>query len=300
MMFIIIRVVNITLQIFSILLHGFGLYLLHILFLNDQADVQHLYIAHLSITEMLSLLCLFVWGVLAFLQSYTTNNTQVIVHYIDIVLTLLLYPIMYCNMIFIVVDKVLEIYWNILYHQYWNMRRAKILEWCTFGISFLVCSCIITSYNTINNFDYKEIPKVYLRPIGDVVFLCTATVSYTYIFYKYKLSQNGTTTDIQSSNISLFTTFRNSRFFISACLVITYIVFTILPNCMTVVTTLLKFQGKNQHIMLPLLGTLYSLSLVSDACVYVLLDRKVQRIWLKLLRTLRHRVRLSDDSEERI
>ena len=306
MILMILYVGGILLQLVTMLLHGIGLYFLRCLRINGRGDVQLTYITNLSIMELFTTFCFLVETGLNLTMSLTDFQLNTFNCYIDIILLTFCSLLLYMNMLYIVIDKAMEVFWNIKYSLYWSVEKAKYLEIITWSVGLFICFGVTTAYNL--GFHYVPPFAYYFRPCLDIVFLITIVVSYGYIFHKYRQSRDiptetrhrSTTTTLPSCKQSLFTifrnrrvtsanqqslfsTFRNLRFYISICLVLNFSLFTIIPDYLQFFMNA-KQEGKTKYALRVIL---YTISFVSDACIYILINTQVKVLLYKKLHTIR-------------
>ena len=326
----ILGLISVILLIVALFLHSVGLHLLRCLHMKGRIEVQHIYIMNLSAVEVFTTILFLIQTLIDLIDSI-----DVVVEYTNILLLTICSLVMYLNMMYIVLDKALEVYWNMKYPLYMNTKKAKYLELITWILGVFMCIGIVVPFNVLMDFRYSYPLVTYFRPTLDVTVLFIVIVCYTYIFcryratvvetYKvrmrlhtfdeavsnsegvqeqhksegvqvrYKNEKASTDTDSNRNKVvqdrvrhsentinagptkiqSLFKTFINSRFIVSVCLVTTYVLFVVIPDLI-----LLLWKGeKDDETIQNLVSTiLFSISYISDACIYILLDVKVKRL----------------------
>lgn len=281
----------ITAELTAISLHAIGIYLLHCLKVENKSDIEHFYVLNLSIFELLITICLFIKTIL-FLVPSSTGLQQFLpflyIH-IDMFMFVFLSFGIYMNMFYIVIDKTMQVFLNLKYHLYWNIKKARRLEIFTWigGFGTTVGFCV--SFHKFG-FDFRKNFVVYFRPVNDVLFVITVIACYSYIFFKYKSTRDAPVTHVVSStsrqtSTTTFTIFCNSRFFLSVCLVSTFIMFVIIPDVVLIFITIENDVNKSQ-VRNGIVTFVIIISYIVDAIIYILLNHKVQQIFYKKLRKL--------------
>ena len=256
----------IIVQILTMMFHGFGLLLLTRLFIKRKADVQHVFVFFLSAVEILILVA-FICQVI----KYAFIDIPELLDRLSFkALVLVLSPCIFFNMFALVLNKVMEVALNIKYQLYINKKKAKYMELIVTLIFFIIFILAFFLEKENSNFVWP----MYTRFAGDILFLPCFCISYGFIFHRYKQSRISPTQRRPSQGESFYVTFRNSRFFISVTLAITFILFTVLPDFLYVKRLL---QEKEDEILLMARYVLYTFSGLSDAYIYIFLDIKVKR-----------------------
>ena len=78
--------------------------------------------------------------------------------------------------------------------------------------------------------------------------------------------------------------FRQSRFYVSACLILNFILFVAVPDLIFLVANIDNHEYVHQPA--EALMILYNVSFLSDACIYIILHPPVRRLLLKKIRAL--------------
>jgi len=134
------------------------------------------------------------------------------------------------TMVMMLVDKLLEIRWNITYTVRWIMKKTKfsIFVIWLFGIIFIIISIV---YDVIikSNVEYTLFSHVVL-PIS-MVYLIFAICSLTYIFYKFHKSRlQPAVSPHNNFSPTFWQVFKKSRFIIPAVLVVWHTLLFIIPQ----------------------------------------------------------------------
>ena len=189
-------------------------------------------------------------------------------NYMTIVLTNMYYLIMFG----ITVDRVLEIRLNIRYHLYWNGRKTKKMIQFTFlilniiYITYLVLLLVQKSSSLpLEVFRYYY---TYMAPVFDGLFVITAVTSYSYIFIKiYRNSKRHERLrrQINGKKKSRYPKTVLARFLVPFWIIITFILFLIVPDIMHFIDFIYKLPEK---IMIATL-ILYRIGYIADPIIYI-------------------------------
>ena len=114
--------VIVILALINIILHIIGLYLLRCLNVDGRTDIQHIYISSLSVIEIFSSICFCLKIVLN--ASVKGNESDIIEMHVNIVFFTFSSFIIYMNIFYVAIDKVMQVVWNIKYPVYWSLRKA--------------------------------------------------------------------------------------------------------------------------------------------------------------------------------
>ena len=123
----------------------------------------------------------------------------------------------------------------------------------------------------VTGFHIPSIFKIYVRPAFYVCFLIIAVASYIYIFRKYMLSRRAVNPAAPNAQ-SVFQNFRTSRFYISAFLILTFLLIVVLPN---IVAVAFRFQRPHMFVVF---AEVYQISFLCDGYIYVFLHLPVNRL----------------------
>lgn len=165
----------------------------------------------------------------------------------------LVYMVYLLSMVFIVMDKLLEIVLSLRYPTLWNERKSRNTIYCIWVFALMLCTgCLI--WHHIQRRDCTAIQlQTYLRQMFYLPFLvsifCTvfAFFSFSYIFYKFNKSRlapyQSRRRQSSAVKLSLFTTFRKSRFFLPLVLIIIFILSRVLPTILYGRQVVAKYEG---------------------------------------------------------
>ena len=207
-------------------------------------------------------------------------------NYMAIVLTNMYYLIMFG----ITIDRVLEIRLNIRYHLYWNGRKTKkMLQFIFLILNILYITYLVLLFAqqlsslSLQVFKYYYI---YVAPVFDCLFVITAVTSYTYIFikiYRNSKRQERLRRQISGKNTSRYPKTVLARFFIPFWIIITFILFLIVPDIMHFIDFTYKLPEK---IMIATL-ILYRIGYIADPIIYIynleIVKTRIKRIRRSIL-----------------
>lgn len=280
----------ITVQLLTVICHSCGFYLLKCLRRQGHTDVQIILVMNLSVTEILlnmSYIILFVLKISVTMNSMKSISD--IVHYIDIISAVFVNFNYYMTMIYIALNKMLQVFLNIKYSLFCRTSNVKYLLAATWLTSLSLCS-IVLGADTIEGFNFHKTVK-YFYTSFDFLFIAIFVVSHTYIFSQYRhacsMPPHCSTTrnrNHKRKKQGVWKTFRASRFYLSCVLIITFTFLTIIPK----LVALFVFPYiKNDHVTIAcgiLIGLFYHVSFLVDALIYVFMDRAV---WLLLRKKMK-------------
>ena len=174
-------------------------------------------------------------------------------------------------------DRFLCVYLGLRYRSVWHYRKTVVLIGASWVVNMLVASLVSTHSHAIVNSKVIERTLMCVIMLLSLFFLLFALYTYAFIFITYVSSRRITATnDTSSSQISLWQAFRTSKFFISALLVSSFLVFWVVPVLIVVIRTFISGS------VLPLWLNVYvSVSVVlsdlMDGIIYVILSPLVRK-----------------------
>lgn len=289
-MILVVAVVLIIMNVVNVLLHGVGIYLLSCLHKRGKSNIQNLYILHLSISELLMNSLEIVRTALQILIKYgpCSNTCKQIEEYLSIFMFTGISVVFFFNMFFITLDRLLNIVYTIRYRVSWSEKRAKYLLKTTWLIGIFVLICVSIDYY-LNNSLWENKFYTFIYPILEFIFIVLALVTYISIFRKYNRSERVLSKRRQSLRENKkpdnsFQVFRKSRFFVPVLLILTFIVFLVIPDMV------LLFEGVIMKRMTDTLLTScwisYAVSNMTDACIYIFMQDPVRRLLWKKIRQI--------------
>ena len=284
-MSLVIYVTLLSIAFINIIIHSIGLYLLQCLHKSNEEDVQYIYIINLSAVEIFGNVLWFLVDLLNLIKVFIPPTSLMIkAHaYLSFVICTVFLLVYYLSMVFIAIDKLLEIWLNIKYPLYWNAKKAKYLITGTWILGCFFCFSIIIAYN-FGGFKY-QIPFVkYVYPTFDLLCIFIVVTCFSYIFHIYKKAQTNSPYRVRASThrTSVFYIFLKSRFYTVFLLIFTFLIFVIIPDLIYLFNII-----RNNGILKSPTGTLlilYHISFLSDAWIYIFLQPAIRRLLWKKLR----------------
>ena len=303
----------IAIQSINIVLHTGGLYLLTCFSRMGREDIQLFLVGNLSASEVL----LNITFVVIFSCNIYAARPESPVHALRMYTSMfsgsMIKFVYYMTMVYLALNKLLEVVLNVSYQRYCTMLKTKIimiLTWLLGAIFFLGISIQpskqdnttpTTLFNgtrkTLNDTLENQLMKLpqyvdiftYFYTGFDFFFILIAVCTHGYIFHKYRESRLDPILSRSASNQSykkpdsVWKVFRNSRFYVSCLLIATFIFMVVLPK-------LLYFFAFQHITSLPLktafdvaVGLLYYLSFLGDVVIYIFLHPPLKRLmWRKL------------------
>ena len=286
-MHIYIHIILIVLRIVDIILHTIGIYLLRKTD-QDKVNIQQIYITNLSITEVcFSVLWLLMLPAAKFFSL--SNRIHIIISEVQKHVMICIYTIVafvyYTTMYLLTLDRLIAVKFSFIYRARWDKKKTKILLFTVWIIGLVLFVSVLIGHE-ITGFDF-DIPfhKYFYTPLN-VGFILLAVSSYLFIFRKYKRSvdRNSRTSRKDSSLV----VFYKSRFYLPVLLILTFIIFIIVPDMAYMF--LMTLQKKTSDSLLSICVISYSLSNIIDGLLYIFLQPKIRKRLKTLLqcKILRH------------
>lgn len=272
-----VRISLSLLVILNILLHSFGIHLLR-KFERKERDPHFIFIINLSIVEItINISSLFVLVLQSFLCS---DPVQRIVDVVHIAEHTLLNFVFYMNIILLTVNKLLEILFHMKYPIYLNTQNVRRIIVTMWIIGFVVFLAIILLFE-LTDFDYEAFDRYYFI-MSDFLVLAIVTTSYGFIFYKYVESRRYKPSQRRVSTESLYHIFRHSKFHISVCIVVSFVLFLVIPDLLL---ECLRTYHRNDNVdvIMFIVAFLYAFLYTFHALIYIFVQPKVKQLLLKLV-----------------
>ena len=274
-------VVVILLNIGDILLHIAGIYLLICHFKTNDANIQQLYIVHLSITELLfSILWLFIYITKCIdIQDGVPKMAIQATHYVMIIAHALLASVFYCAIYFITIDRLIACWLPTKYLACWDTTKAKKLLIGMWIIGIILLSLILLLHK-LTGIEIERTLHIYLFTPLNIFFVILACFVYAFIFYRYKESQKRRTRVSKNSTgfclkISTIKIFHKSRFHISVLVILTFIFFIAIPDVSYVFVIVIR--NKTSDIFLAFCAISYTISNIFNVIVYIFFQPKIRK-----------------------
>lgn len=279
---VVLMIVLILIMIFNVILHSIGVYLIRCFRKNYGCQVHLILIMNLSIVEILLNLSSSVNLVLIVAPVHENdldwvNKSRDILYIIDE--TFLSFPF-YMFMIYITIDKLLEICLNIKYPLHVTVKRATCIVIATWITSLIVSGSFIVTFFLTGKYG-REFQR-YFFTLFDFWFLIIASGTYGIIFYKFMNSRKGPVIAAHNSviRVNTFQTFKNSRFIVPVMLVISFILFVIVPD---ILYDFVDTSYEMEVSLAFLLAAAYSI----DAFIYIFMNETLRKLLWRKIRILR-------------
>ena len=227
----------------------------------------------------------------------------------------------YATMVYLTLNKLLEVVLNITYQNYCSKFRGKMLLLFTWILGFVFFIAIASlhvrpntvetpnrKYNNISrhventtspalsnqtpidekSFSYEHVFTYFYTGL-DIGFIFLAVSSHGYIFNKYRQSKRDPVITRKSSvhphrkEESLWKVFRKSRFYISALLIMTFLFMVVLPKLVYFFIFNHIDDGLCKTLLAVGVAFLYHFSFLLDVVIYVFLHPHLKRVLLKKL-----------------
>ena len=247
-------------------------------------SIQRLLVINLSITEAI-MSSIGVIATVSEMISYKEGaSSNTFDKYVTIPRNTGLVFMYFLSMIYITVDRLLEIHLNIKYPLYCSQTKTKWLLITAWMIAILMSLSVIFVTMT-TEFNYEEPFNLYHHTPLSLAFIVVAIMTYVSIFNKYRHTRIRPSQDNNgrsSADISIFTIFRNSKFFVSVLLISTFLLFVELPG---LIFLLVAFVYKRRtYVMGSCYMILYNISNTVDVFVYVYFQKDVRKLFWKWIR----------------
>ena len=255
-----------------IMVHVFGLYILRCAHKNGHQTVHSILTIHLGVVEILGraiplLLYYIPLVVLLNIDKHTPLKGHMMnFAYVFVVFDTGLILMLYSAMVLITLNRLLGALYPIKYRIYATKRKVLYSILCCWiiCIGYSVTS-LIWPWGYVDSRTY-----LYGMPALALCFLLLCTFTYVNVFKtlvrsKRLIARNSS----NHQDISSFQIFRNSRFYTSVLLVITYCIFWVFP---IIVFGIVMFHGPLPQVLFHVFSSLAYLNFLSDAYIYVYLD----------------------------
>jgi len=173
-------------------------------------------------------------------------------------------------------DRFLEVFLNIRYFCFVStlkMQQTLVICWCC---GFVLIAVLVPLASVVHYHHIAATIFIYLFPITEGTFLVIAIFSYAYIYTKFRqlhklpgiktLEHKGEYKKIER---------RRHRVFAPFLIVLTFVAFVIIPDLANMMLFYVFKNGTNFHSNLLL--TFYALGFISDAVIYIFVQRHIKR-----------------------
>lgn len=318
-----IHIIFMILELFIVLLHVCGIYLLRCLHSSGVCNAQQILIMNLSAIEIFMNIFYFIIHLKEYFQLTQIEfiNFNVAHKFITIASKTTVCYIYYSIMAYIAIDKMLMVWLRMKYTVYCDIGNTNHLVALTWVIGIIMCISVVVGYNVfqLEHTEPTEYLLAYLLIMFVLIFIFIAVGSLGYIFYKnWKTYMDGlenrppshrklSTMNFLTHPRSLLVIFKKSRFFTSTSLVITFFLFTAIPDLVITIREIKREDKKYHNLEDVGLSTLYHLSFLSNFFIYVFMYEPVRELLQEKIRKISQKevkpvplVSPVDEEEERV
>ena len=286
MYYFVLHSFNLVLKCVNVLLHSMGMYLLITLYKNGHDSVQKLLVINLSLTEgTISFFGVFILiaEMVAISNGHETNMAD---QYLSLLRNTGLLYVLFLNMIYISLDRLLEVYLSIKYPIHCTEQRGKYLLIWTWVSGLLLIVGVILAYSIIG-YKYEKVFYVYVISPLSLTFLMTAITTFAAIFYKFKetrMQPSLSNRPVTNNTPSTLWVFRNSKFFMSVLLITSFMFLVCIPGLVFLTYSFL--HGKRTYLAGLLFMIAFDLSYTCDVFIYIFYQNSVRTLFWKNFRKL--------------
>ena len=295
-----------TVDAINIILHLVGCYLLKNIYHNRKKTVQQLYLIHLSTIEAMKNVCYLIGNVsnIIYLSKYPIFSIKIargISYYIMAITTTGVYLSYFLAMTYLTVDRLLHVLLHMKYSMFWTINKARKLLIVTCIVNFGISATFALVYYFIRDDNImvtiiENIFNIYVPTVLYTIFVILAVVSYIIMFLKFADSRRVTMqTDPDAPRQSLFRIFLNSRFFVSIILVMSYLIFMIIPSLIRVFYYIADVHMPD--ILFEYINISVTLSDTADGIIYIFMDRSVRKLLVKKVSSLINRNAINEAAD---
>ena len=274
----IFRYIPLPLYLMAIALHVFGCFIIITKVKNRRN--QDRIILNLSVAEI----CMACSDVTQnILMTMLPVHSKVIRYLTIIQCSMFVFPC-FLIMITLTLDRFFEVFLNIRYSCFvttLKMKQTLLICWCS---GFMLAAVLVPL--SIGTVHYQLIACViykYIFPITEGMFLVIAICSYAYIYNKFRqLNKLPGIKTLELKGEYRKIERRKRRVFAPFLIVLTFIGFVIIPDLANLMLFYVFKNGTNFHSNLLLIC--YALGFISDAVIYLFVQRHIKRHALRTLK----------------
>ena len=195
-------------------------------------------------------------------------------------------------------DRLLNIVIGLKYSIFWTVSSTKklLIAFWIIGIACSIASVLVYRFKGYSWFWQKG--TIYFTLFQSIAFIMVSFVVYSAIFWKYKQSRDllrqfqisGST--IGNEHSSTLQMFRNSRFYVSFLIILTFLLFNTIPYCFFTLMIRdgeLMIRGGGFKAFAAVF--MLRMSFTSDAVIYIFLQKDVRRTLFRTFCWCKHRER---------
>lgn len=301
------KIVILIFRQINFMLHSTGCYLLICLYKNGSSSTQQLFLINLSVIIALRNLLIIPVLILdlvphneesEFIQDGGNGYIIEITHKIlrNMIATTVFF-LYYMSMYYLTLDRLLAVCLHFRYSTLCTIGRVKLLLLVTWFIGFGLIICLsILSSNGIISSDYT--PYDYYAYLSLALgFIILAIFTYGILFHSFRkslelrtrssLATTVTATRLNSTS-NIYAVFRQSNFYISILLITNFVVFLVAPDLLYLFDGLRnKFSQPDDNLVEYIVVTMYVISDLIDAYIYIFIKKNVRDLLEEKLKVLR-------------
>ena len=275
------------------LLHSLGAYLLTTLYKRGANAPEKLYLINLSISEIIFNMFDILSTPLSIMpHSIPDDDARMIglvQEYIIIVNGYGVVPVYFLSMIFLTIDRLLEIVLCLRYHYYITTRKTQLLLIFTWGASLFVgiSLAFVHAYETRDFALIADPMVIIVYPTFEFIFITVAFLTYGFLFHKYRKSRvppvtRQPTVKQQMTRVpSVLQAFQTSRFHIPVMLITSFLIFITISDLMYSFGQVTEYGG--DKIENEVCRLMIGIGCLSDAIIYIFMSPSVKKLLMKKL-----------------
>ena len=273
-----------SLFLIALIVHMFGIYFLikHSKFISSN---QKLYLVSLISSDVLLATHHVVWEFVLLRKPRLLSSSVYIIT--DIVHYDCIWIINLLTLIFLTLDRFAEVYWTLKYPLYFTRKRTFYLIKIIWTIG-IVLSVIMTCLYYLKKINYPTVTFMYIYTILDTSAVLIAIPVYYYIYrtcVKNRQKLPGTPKELKRNNTFIQDGPRNVlrkahvrkwKLFIPALIMTTFTIFIYIPD----MTRFIKVYLLKEDVpwLVKSSKMMYSFNMISDAGIYIFMQRGVRQI----------------------
>lgn len=292
-MIVVFAIVTNVLRLITIILHIIGIHLLVTLHRNGSRTPERIFLINLSISEVMFNFFDILTTPLTDLASFSANASSIVTDvqgYIFILSGYGVVPVYFLSMIYLTIDRLLDIILSIKYHLYCDTKKAKL----TLKVTWVISTSTALSLAFLHGFTTVDLVSPclkYVYPTFEIIFIVLAFITYGFLFHKYRKSRIPPVQVVGSQNRAptVLECFQTSRFHVPVLLIASFLIFV------TVADLMYTFGVAVNYSKMSLVNEICRMSIVigclSDAIIYIFISPSVKHLLLKKLRWKKQRPR---------
>ena len=282
-----LRCILLFLNFLNVLFHSLGAYLLISMYPRCKQKIQQIYLFNLSISECLTNvleICRSIPDLIEFEEDELTRINE-IRQYILIVSFTGVSIVYYFDMIYLTLDRLLDVHLNMKYPVYWNETKTRYLLISTWAIGLFTSVSVSICYKYLD-FKWRDAFFKYFYPTIEFTFIVLALITYGFIFHKYRQTRLRVPGCMSVYKVtSTLHIFRKSRFYIPVLLIITFLLLMIAPD-ITYLIVGIVYKSESETL-LTCCWISYAISNLADAYIYIFVQYEVRKEFYMMLHCCR-------------